>query len=285
MKIALADIQNLEFNRAGKCISAKYIYNVSQLSPTDTLFTAAEAVRKFAPATLADGAVKRDSVAVDSFDRAKNPAQVKISVTYIPIGGVYLSRAAGSRGENKSNDRKWTFDGNAQTVHITRAISQKKVGGPATAPDAGLLIEWNGRHDESSSINGVDIYVPTLSRVCTATYSASTVTVDFMKRICAATGKVNSTEFEGHAVGEVLFLGAADSEEYENNDGDLLKDVTFRFAIQPNESNVEIGGYTVAGKKGWEYIWAIQHTFGTKVEIGGIYLAEVYKTMDFGGLI
>lgn len=284
MKIALADIQGLNFNRAGKCLGAKYIYNVSQLSDTDTLFSAAEAVRVFAPQLISDGEAKRDGIAVESFDRAARPAQIKVSVQYIPAGGVYISR--GTRGDRQPGDQKWTFDGNAQTIHITRAITQTKAGGPDTAPDAGLVINWNGRHDDSSAINGVDIYAPTLTRVCTATYNSSAVNVAFMQRLAAVTGKVNSDAFEGHAAGEVLFLGAADSEEYENNDGDKLKDVTFRFAIQPNESGITIGSYTVAGeKKGWEYIWAIQSTYGTAVDVAGIYLAQVYQTTSFAGLI
>jgi len=52
------------------------------------------------------------------------------------------------------------------------------------------------------------------------------------------------------AEGEVLFLGASGSPR-----GDDSWEITLRFAASPNATDIPVGGITVPGKKGWEYLW------------------------------
>ena len=63
--------------------------------------------------------------------------------------------------------------------------------------------------------------------------------------------------------------------------------VTFNFAIQPNESNVKIGGHSVS-KKGFEYAWAISKSVAAggapKIEVEGIYVDQVCEYASFSAL-
>ena len=83
-----------------------------------------------------------------------------------------------------------------------------------------------------------------------------------------------------------MFLGASFSGSLS---GEFIT-VTFNFAIQQNERNVEVADGLRVNKRGWEYIWTITETVSEgenkapRVKIINAIVDQVYRYEDFGKL-
>jgi hypothetical protein len=121
-------------------------------------------------------------------------------------------------------------------------------------PNLGKVIGAQG-----GKVEGVDVIVPKLEFSVTAFYTAGRVTIDWVKGLARATGKVNSDAWLGFAPGELLFTGARGSGPIDTLVGPQRKPVsiTLQFAASENRDDIVIGTGNPApiAKKGWEYLW------------------------------
>ena len=177
----------------------------------------------------------------------------------------------------------FAFDTGGGTMHRNQSIKTvSKV--PNDAPDFNGAIEV----DNEGNVNGVDVTMPVLNFTETHTMNGSRVTTSYKKTVAALTGTVNSSGFRGFSAGEVLFLGASGTKRSKRPNAPW--EITFRFAVSPNQSSLQVGKLKVSNKKGWDYLWV---RYADKVaenrknvikEPVAAYVEQVYPTGDFGNL-
>ena len=177
----------------------------------------------------------------------------------------------------------FAFDTGGGTMHRNQSLKTVSKA-PNDAPDFNGAIEV----DNEGNVNGVDVTMPVLNFTETHTMSGSRVTTSYKKNIAALTGTVNRSSFRGFAPGEVLFLGASGSKRSKKLSAPW--EITFRFAVSPNQSSVSVGKLKVSNKKGWNYLWV---RYADKVadnkknvikEPVAAYVEQVYPEGDFGNL-
>ena len=177
----------------------------------------------------------------------------------------------------------FAFDTGGGTMHRNQSLKTVSKA-PNDAPDFNGAIEV----DNEGNVNGVDVTMPVLNFTETHTMSGTRVTTSYKKNIAALTGTVNRSSFRGFAAGEVLFLGASGSKRSRKASGPW--EITFRFAVSPNQSSVSVGKLKVSNKKGWNYLWV---RYADKVadnkknvikEPVAAYVEQVYPEGDFGNL-
>ena len=177
----------------------------------------------------------------------------------------------------------FAFDTGGGTMHRNQSLKTvAKV--PNDAPDFNGAIEV----DNEGNVNGVDVTMPVLNFTETHTMAGSRVTTSYKKSVAALTGTVNRSSFRGFAAGEVLFLGA--SGQKRSRKASAPWEITFRFAVSPNQSSLSVGKLKVSNKKGWDYLWV---RYADKVadnkknvikEPVAAYVEQVYPEGDFGNL-
>lgn len=177
----------------------------------------------------------------------------------------------------------FAFDTGGGTMHRNQSLKTvSKV--PNDAPDFNGAIEV----DNEGNVNGVDVTMPVLNFTETHTMNGSRVTTSYKKSVAALTGTVNGSSFRGFSAGEVLFLGASGTKRSKKPNAPW--EITFRFAVSPNQSSLQIGKLKVSNKKGWDYLWV---RYADKVaenkknvikEPVAAYVEQVYPTGDFGNL-
>jgi len=177
----------------------------------------------------------------------------------------------------------FAFDTGGGTMHRNQSLKTvAKV--PNDAPDFNGAIEV----DNEGNVNGVDVTMPVLNFTETHTMAGSRVTTSYKKSVAALTGTVNRSSFRGFAAGEVLFLGA--SGQKRSKKASAPWEITFRFAVSPNQSSLSVGKLKVSNKKGWDYLWV---RYADKVsdnrknvikEPVAAYVEQVYPEGDFGNL-
>ena len=177
----------------------------------------------------------------------------------------------------------FAFDTGGGTMHRNQSLKTVSKA-PNDAPDFNGAIEV----DNEGNVNGVDVTMPVLNFTETHTMSGSRVTTSYKKNIAALTGTVNRSSFRGFAPGEVLFLGASGSKRSKKLSAPW--EITFRFAVSPNQSSVSVGKLKVSNKKGWNYLWvryadkvADNKKNVIKVPVAA-YVEQVYPEGDFGNL-
>ena len=177
----------------------------------------------------------------------------------------------------------FAFDTGGGTMHRNQSLKTvSKV--PNDAPDFNGAIEV----DNEGNVNGVDVTMPVLNFTETHTMNGSRVTTSYTKTVAALTGTVNSSGFRGFSAGEVLFLGASGTKRSKKPNAPW--EITFRFAVSPNQSSLQVGKLKVSNKRGWDYLWV---RYADKVaenrknvikEPVAAYVEQVYPTGDFGNL-
>lgn len=177
----------------------------------------------------------------------------------------------------------FAFDTGGGTMHRNQSImTVSKV--PNDAPDFNGAIEV----DNEGNVNGIDVTMPVLNFTETHTMNGARVTTSYKKAVAALTGTVNRSGFRGFSAGEVLFLGASGAKRSKKPNAPW--EITFRFAVSPNQSGLQVGKLKVPSKKGWDYLWV---RYADKVsenkknvikEPVAAYVEQVYPTGDFGNL-
>ena len=190
-------------------------------------------------------------------------------------------------GEDDDDDEEETssfaFDTGGGTMHRNQSLKTvSKV--PNDAPDFNGAIEV----DNEGNVNGVDVTMPVLNFTETHVMKGSRVSTSYKKSVAALTGTVNRSGFRGFSAGEVLFLGASGTKRGKKNDAPW--EITFRFAVSPNQSSLQVGKLKVSNKRGWDYLWV---RYADKVaenkknvikEPVAAYVEQVYPEGDFGNL-
>ena len=190
-------------------------------------------------------------------------------------------------GEDDDDDEEETssfaFDTGGGTMHRNQSLKTvSKV--PNDAPDFNGAIEV----DNEGNVNGVDVTMPVLNFTETHVMKGSRVSTSYKKSVAALTGTVNRSGFRGFSAGEVLFLGASGTKRGKKNDSPW--EITFRFAVSPNQSSLQVGKLKVSNKRGWDYLWV---RYADKVaenkknvikEPVAAYVEQVYPEGDFGNL-
>ena len=177
----------------------------------------------------------------------------------------------------------FAFDTGGGTKHLNQSI---KTDGkyPNTAPDFAGAIEV----DNEGNVNGVDVTMPVLNFTETHTLAGSRVSTSYKKTLASLTGTVNKSGFRGFSAGEVLFLGASGTKRSKKSSAPW--EITYRFAVSPNQAGLQVGDIKVARKYGWDYLWV---RYADKVAEGGknvvkkpvgVYVEMVYPEGDFGNL-
>ena len=177
----------------------------------------------------------------------------------------------------------FAFDTGGGTMHRNQSLKTvSKV--PNDAPDFNGAIEV----DNEGNVNGVDVTMPVLNFTETHVMKGSRVSTSYKKSVAALTGTVNRSGFRGFSAGEVLFLGASGTKRGKKNDSPW--EITFRFAVSPNQSGLEVGKLKISSKKGWDYLWV---RYADRVsdnkknvikEPVAAYVEQVYPEGDFGNL-
>lgn len=194
--------------------------------------------------------------------------------------------------------RSRSFDTSGGTQHITQAIKgagtnngERRWGanGENGAPYAehAIGVDDNG-------VNGVDIVVPQLTWTETYDVPSFCVTSAYIKGVASITGTVNNAAFRAFAAGEVLFLGASGSQEWDQQKGDGPWTLSFKFVASPNAGQgktvpaLEIGSITGIEKRGHDYLWVRYETsVGSDTLLKKpkhVYVNKVYRDGNFAYL-
>ena len=191
----------------------------------------------------------------------------------------------------------YSFDCGGGQRHITASLEQEILDGNI---DPGGVIGWNGKYGSESQIAGVDIPDANIRESYTRVIASSKVANE-KRKIAQMVGCVNSTEFNGWAAGECMFLGATYSQQGSEKESQpkasesqedykvSLTSITYNFAIRFNEDGFTLGEKTYdREKKGFQYVWTISETKvkggSPELEIKGAFLETVCREADFNAL-
>jgi hypothetical protein len=213
-----------------------------------------------------------------------------VEVSYVKEG------AADDPNEPDPLRRSRSFDTGGGTSHITQANgtpgpteTRYPASGNNAAPDQKGAIGV-----DASGVQGVDIVIPALT--WTETYDVPSVYVSsaYIVNLSKVTGTVNNAAFRGFPAGEVLFLGASGSQDWDARKGDGPWTLSFKFVQSPNAGSgqsipaLTIGSLTNIAKKGHEYLWVryednVANNSLIK-EPKFVYVNKVYREENFSQL-
>jgi len=184
--------------------------------------------------------------------------------------------------QEQTSEALYSFDTGGGSQHITQSISTVNRYAPAgkTAPNCEGAIGV-----DETSVSGCDIIVPTYNFSETYIMDASDITDAYKGILFNLTGKVNASAWRHYQAGEVLFQGASGSKR---GKGDW--EMSFKFAANPNKTNIAIGAITGIAKKGWEYLW-VKYADSDDTNANAlikrpvaVYVEQVYEYGNFAGL-
>jgi hypothetical protein len=224
-----------------------------------------------------------------------------VTVDYVKEGGADDDSQANPLRRSRS------FDTGGGTQHITQAIGspaeRRYAEGGDTAPNQFGAIGVDG-----DSVQGVDIVTPALQWTENYDVPAAYIDTNYVKSLANLTGTVNDAPFRGFPAGEVLFVGASGSQDWDEEKGDGPWSLSYKFVQSPNAglntaANVTgptgptdtlpaltIGSVTGIEKRGHEYLWvryedAVNNISGQQVKRPRyVYVNPVYRQEDFSAL-
>ena len=103
-------------------------------------------------------------------------------------------------------------------------------------------------------------------------------------------GCINGSSFWGFSAGELLFTGCNGSRTGKKSSDKWQ--VTFRFSVQKNQSNIAIGSLGTINKRGWDVLW-VRYKEDTIEQDGkksvfrvpkAAYVEQVYAEANFSSL-
>ncbi len=204
----------------------------------------------------------------------------RINLDTFKVRAVYGEDPEGEDEEDEDDDTNFTFDSSGGTMHMDVSLETKGMF-PADAPDFKKAINV----DNEGSVNGCEVVMPTFQFAETRTVKAAKVTAAYKRKVAELTGTVNSASFKGFEPGEVLFLGASGSKKGKKRKHPW--EITFKFAVSPNKTDLHVGDLVVGQKDGWDYLWV---KYEDEVSESGAnlvkkpvaaYVEKVYERKDF----
>ena len=236
-------------------------------------------------AALAAARSKAASRTVEGMELDSVEVTERVNGNTWKVKAIYESEESGG-GDDDGGDEEtssFAFDTGGGTMHRNQSLKTVSKT-PSDAPDFNGAIEV----DNEGNVNGVDVTMPVLNFTETHTMNGSRVTTSYKKNIAALTGSVNSSGFRGFSAGEVLFLGASGTKR--SKKANAPWEITFRFAVSPNQSGLSVGKLKVSQKKGWDYLWVryadkvSQNKKNLIKEPVAAYVEQVYPYGNFGNL-
>jgi hypothetical protein len=213
----------------------------------------------------------------------------EVTVTYTKTGA----------DDDNPMRRTRSFDTGGGTAHITQAVEVD----PTIAPFGELRFPAQGAIGsvppsqygaiavDGETVHGVDIVIPALQWTETYDVPSAYVTATYVKRVAQLTGTVNNAAFRTFAAGEVLFVGATGSQEWDSEKGDGPWQLSYKFAASPNAGDnqtlpaLTIGDITGIEKKGHDYLWvryADDVSSSSKIKKPKfVYVDSVYRRSNF----
>lgn len=181
--------------------------------------------------------------------------------------------------------RTITFEGAAESRHITRAFTQLNF--PAAKDNVGVLI---GPINKDKEFEGVDIEEPVLAQ--NEVHFRSSFPTAERRIIVGLLQKLNDSSFRGFAEGEVRFTRFSASLQ-SNGQWQL----NFGFAINPgrqfvvdisSDAKPPVVSQAQVTQEGWQYFWDetadIEDNGERKSVIKAVHLADVYQKGDYEDL-
>jgi hypothetical protein len=212
----------------------------------------------------------------------------KVTIAYEKIGADDSSQVAPLK-------RARSFDTSGGTRHVTNALDMNNgdVGerkyGPGGLDDAASF--KGAINVDDNGVNGVDIVVPALSWTESYDVPSSYVTNAYIKNIASLTGSVNKEAFRSFQPGEVLFVGASGTHEWDEQRGYGPWSLSFKFVASPNVGQTlpkaKIGDIANVEAYGHEVVWVRYATDAdaTKNQLVrlpvAVYCNRVYPDGDF----
>ena len=232
-------------------------------------------------------AVKSNHKSVTGMSLESVETVERINDTTWKVKAVYETDEDGG-GDDTSPDEDedttvFAFDTGGGTKHLNQSLKTDGMY-PDDAPDFGGAIGV----DNEGNVNGVEVTMPVLNFTETHTLSGSRVSTSYKKTLAELTGSVNKSGFRGFSAGEVLFLGASGTKR--SKKASAPWEITYRFAVSPNQAGFKVGDIQVSRKYGWDYLWV---RYADKVAESGknvvkkpvaAYVEMVYPEGDFGRL-
>lgn len=258
--------------------------------PATTEYFALQAVRDDCPKSIYGMARKELRISAKIDDTS-----YKVAVSYAYSGTSYIGR---EDDDADAGDRTITFSSAAGTRHITH--SHETIERIGNAPDESGAINVDADHN----IHGVEILSPSLSFSETHYFTYKKFKISYIRDLHALMGCVNAKAFRGFAAGEVRFDGFNSTRRGTKRDD--LYEVTFHFAVIPNQPAQRIHGLSIPKKDGWDYLWlrtrkkenggqspdgtsggqgAGEAAYGSVTSaVEGAYIERIYHRGDFGRL-
>ena len=209
----------------------------------------------------------------------------------------YTKDGAEDDEQNDPLKRSRSFDTSGGTQHITQAMptaqfptgEQRFWTGSPAAPNMNGAIGVDG-----DTVQGVDIVVPQLQWTETYDVPHNYVTTAYIKKVSGLTGTVNDDSFREFASGEVLFLGASGSQQWDSDKGDGPWNLSYKFVAAANQGNgktfpaITIGPINGIEKDGHDYLW-VRYEDAVSSDIllkkpKFVYVNKVYRREDFSQL-
>ena len=274
----LKNLSTRSVNPGGSCRSGKLIYIVSGIAPgeNDPGALALQEVRNVAPDDL-------DGVGLSRITLVKSHGG-----GIFEVQAEYADSPTDRNSRKKIGDRLWIFDamGKQEKVLCGKLLRYRAGSTEGLPPDPGSLINWNGKNGEGFHADGTVRIVPSMRESCIAVFRNSDMTGNFRRKIMGLTGRVNDSTFHSWEPGEVLFLGASTSVPFRNDRDVMVIEITVRFAIRPNHTNLIVDGVEMGTAGGWDIPWSIMvpNAAGYSPAPIGVYLSSIYEKGDFSVL-
>lgn len=203
----------------------------------------------------------------------------------------YVKEGAEDSQQSQPLKRTRSFDTSGGTAHKTQAEDETRypTGGNNAAPNMNKAIGVDG-----DSVAGVDVVIPSFKWTETYDVPSAYVTSSYIASLGRLTGTVNDGSFRGFPAGEVLFLGASGSHEWDTQKGDGPWTLTYNFVQSPNAGSgqtlppIAVGSISNISKKGHEYLWVRYESAVDGSDLlkrpKHVYVNKVYRETNFSAL-
>lgn len=194
----------------------------------------------------------------------------------------------GSDDEGAPLKRTRQFDTTGGTITQKLGLSERRYGDGA--PEMQNAVNWDGEQ-----VNGVEVMVPALSWTETYDVPSVFVTAAYIRMLATMSATTNDNVFRSFARGEVLFVGATGSQQWDNEKGDGPWNLSYKFIANPNQDGtnlapLDIGDITGILKRGHEFLWTVfesqQSSSATALVAKPkfVYVNQVYRESNFASL-
>lgn len=178
---------------------------------------------------------------------------------------------------------RFAIGGGQQLVKISKETIAVFQDASSTGFEIGTFGSAIGIGSDGAA-EGCQIPVPSLEFEVIKNFAEEDITNEYVSTLAELTGTTNNATFNGYAAGELLFLGAA-GDQYDTGD----YQVTFRFAVSKNRTDLVVGQFENIVKKGWHYLWVLYRKQEVEVDDAkyhvdvpqAVYIERVFDEADF----